>query len=65
MEVSVQIVEAKLNLDEKFKKYIRIDDEESVCLLTLPGLFQISFMKPLPDDIKINNITQPITYVVS
>lgn len=64
MEVSVQIVEVQLNPEELFKKYICIDDGESVCLITLPGLYQISFMKPLPDDVKINKITDPIKWIV-
>lgn len=64
MKVSVQIVEVQLNSGESFKKYICIDDGESICLITLPGLYQISFMKPLPEDVKVNKITEPVRYVL-
>ena len=64
MEITTQIVEAKINSNGKFSKYICVEDEESICLLTLPGLYQISFMKPLPDDVKLNKITEPVRYVL-
>ena len=64
MEISTQIVEAKINANGGFSKYVCVEDEESICLLTLPGLYQISFMKPLPDDVKLNKITEPVRYVL-
>lgn len=64
MEITTQVVEAKINKNGRFSKYVCIEDEESICLLTLPGLYQISFMKPLPDDVKINKITEPVKYVL-
>lgn len=64
MEIITQVVEAKISTNGKFSKYVCIEDEESICLLTLPGLFQISFSKPLPEDVKINKITEPIRYVL-
>lgn len=64
MEITTQIIEAKINNNGKFSKYVCVEDEESICLLTLPGLFQISFSKPLPEDVKINKITEPIRYVL-
>ena len=64
MEITTQVVEAKINKNGKFSKYICVEDEESICLLTLPGLYQISFMKPFPEDVKINKITEPVRYVL-
>lgn len=64
MEITTQVVEAKINKNGKFSKYICVEDEESICLLTLPGLFQISFSKPLPEDVKLNKITEPVKYVL-
>lgn len=64
MEITTQVVEAKINSNGKFSKYFCIEDEESICLLTLPGLFQISFSKPLSEDVKINKITEPVKYVL-
>lgn len=64
MEITTQVVEAKINTNGKFSKYLCVEDEESICLLTLPGLFQISFMKPLPEDVKINKITELVRYVL-
>lgn len=64
MEITTQVVEAKINKNGKFSKYVCVEDEESICLLTLPGLYQISFMKPLPEDVKINKITEPVRYVL-
>lgn len=64
MEITTQVVEAKINTNGKFSKYFCIEDEKSICLLTLPGLYQISFSKPLPEDVKINKITEPVRYVL-
>lgn len=64
MEITTQIVEAKISTNGRFSKYVCVEDEESICLLTLPGLYQISFSKPLPEDVKINKITEPIKYVL-
>lgn len=64
MEITTQVVEAKINTNGKFSKYFCIEDEESICLFTLPGLYQISFMKPLPEDVKVNKITEPVRYVL-
>ena len=64
MEITTQVVEAKINTNGKFSKYFCIEDEESICLLTLPGLYQISFSKPLLEDVKINKITEPVRYVL-
>ena len=64
MEISIQIVEAKISTNGRFSKYVCVEDEESICLLTLPGLYQISFSKPIPEDVKINKITEPIKYVL-
>ena len=64
MEITTQVVEAKISSNGKFSKYVCVEDEESICLLTLPGLFQISFSKPLPEDVTINKITEPVRYVL-
>lgn len=64
MEITIQVVEAKISTNGRFSKYVCVEDEESICLLTLPGLFQISFSKPLPEDVKINKITEPVRYVL-
>lgn len=64
MEITTQVVEAKISTNGRFSKYVCVEDEESICLLTLPGLFQISFSKPLPEDVKINKITEPVRYVL-
>lgn len=64
MEISIQIVEAKISTNGTFSKYVCVEDEESICLLTLPGFYQISFSKPLPEEVKLNKITEPIKYVL-
>lgn len=64
MEITTQVVEAKINANGKFSKYFCVEDEESICLLTLPGLYQISFRKPIPEDIETNKITEPVKYVL-
>lgn len=64
MEITTQVVEAKINTNGKFSKYVCVEDEESICLLTLPGFYQISFSKPLPEEVKINKITEPVKYVL-
>ena len=44
--INVRLIEAKLNKQDKyFKKYLRIENDDSFELISLPDLYQIGFSK--------------------
>ena len=44
--INVRLIEAKINKQERyFRKYLRIENYNSFTFITLPDLYQISFLK--------------------